>query len=75
MRHTIYLPDELAGRVDAYLRERPKLSLSSLVRKELEERVRPRDTRAILELAGLVSTSNSRPARERGEDQFVDDDR
>jgi hypothetical protein len=70
MRRTIYLPDELDKRVEAYLREHPGVSLSTLVRQALEERLTPPDPRAILELAGLVPQA-SRGAARHAEDQFV----
>ncbi len=70
MRRTIYLPEDLAQRVEAYLREHPGVTLSALVREALEQKLSPRDPRAILELAGLV-TQASTSARERAEDQFV----
>lgn len=54
VRRTIYLPDELAARVDAYLREHPEKNLSGLVREALESKLTRPDPLAILELAGVV---------------------
>src|SRR5207248_4341372 len=59
MRRTIYLPDVLAERVEAYLWEHPGLSLSTLVREALEHRLVPPDPGAILDLAGLVPEARS----------------
>jgi hypothetical protein len=70
MRRTIYLPDEFGKRVEAYLREHPDVSLSTLVREALEERLTPPDPRAILELAGLVSQAST-AAGLHAEDRFV----
>lgn len=70
MRHTIYLPDELAQRVEGYLRDRPSLSLSALVQEALERRLTPLDPTAILDLAGLVPDAST-PARPRAEDRLV----
>jgi hypothetical protein len=82
MRRTIYLPDELATRVDEFLKHesklRPDLTFSSLVQEALEQRVPPKNRRSILELAGFVDVDtfeNEEKAREfadRPEDQFVD---
>ncbi len=70
MRRTIYLPDELADRADAYLRAHPGLSLSALVQAALEERLAPPELGGILELAGLVPEAAT-PAREQAEDAVV----
>ena len=70
MRRTIYLPDELAARVDAYLRDHPGVSLSTLVREALEHRLASPDPAAILTLAGLVSEAST-VARQRAEDRFI----
>ena len=70
MRRTIYLPDDLARRVEDYLSERPGVSLSALVREALESRLRPPDPAALLELAGLVPEAST-GAGERAEDRFV----
>ncbi|HEY3110477.1 MAG TPA: CopG family transcriptional regulator [Chloroflexota bacterium] len=70
MKRTVYLPDQLDARVEAYLREHPGASLSGLVQEALEQRLAPREPRAILELAGLV-TSASTSAREHAEDRVA----
>jgi hypothetical protein len=70
MRRTIYLPEDLAHRVETYLHEHPGVTLSALVREALENQLCPPDPSAILELAGLVKEAST-SARERAEDQFV----
>jgi hypothetical protein len=70
MRRTIYLPDDLGKRVEAYLRDHPDRSLSSLVREALEERLVPPDPRSILKLAGLIPSAST-TASERAEDRYV----
>ncbi len=69
MKRTIYLPDELAHRVEDYLQLHRK-SLSAVVREALETKLTPRDPWAILELSGIV-TKKSVNARDRPEDQVV----
>ncbi len=57
MRTTIYLPDDLAQLVKAYLQEHPETSLSALVQEALEARLR-RNPAALLELAGVVERAS-----------------
>jgi metal-responsive CopG/Arc/MetJ family transcriptional regulator len=57
MRTTIYLPDDLAQKVEAYLKEHPQTSLSALVQEALEARLR-RNPAALLELAGIVGKAS-----------------
>ncbi len=57
VRTTIYLPDDLAQAVEAYLKEHPQTTLSALVREALEARLR-RNPAALLELAGLVERAS-----------------
>ena len=66
MRRTIYLPDDLDKRVEEHLQLHRK-NLSALVQEALEERLRPRDPWAILELAGIVKDDGG-PLGERPED-------
>jgi len=79
MRKTIYLPDDLAARVEMYLRHRDGQTLSSLVQEALEEKVGPRDPDAVLKLIGLVSANTPRrriPLEERQpEDRYTDRER
>lgn len=78
MRKTIYLPDELAARVEEYLKDHEGETLSSLVQEVLEQKVRPRHGRSILRLAGLVDVDTfedeEKAARFKNhpEDQFYD---
>lgn len=74
MRRTIYLPDDLAEQVEAYLREHPRQTLSSLVRDVLAERLRPPNTAAILDLEGLVKDART-PDYVQPEDEVVDYER
>jgi hypothetical protein len=53
MRRTIYLPDDLAERVEEYLQLHRDQTFSSLVQKVLEREV-GRSRPSILDLAGLV---------------------
>jgi hypothetical protein len=70
VKRTVYLPDDLAGRVEAYLREHRSLTFSTLVQEALEHRLTPPDPRAVLDLAGLVPEAST-PARQRAEDRVV----
>lgn len=70
MKRTIYLPDNLAERVEAYLREHPGVTLSGLVQEALAQCLVPPDPSAILNLAGLVLEAST-AARQRAEDSFV----
>lgn len=69
MKRTIYLPDELAQRVDDYLRFHRDLTFSALVQQVLEQLVMPRDRGAILKLAGFVE---SRRSDTPSDDSFID---
>lgn len=67
MRATIYLPDDLAQAVEAYLKDHPGTSLSALVQEALRARLR-RNPEALLELAGIVEKATG-SAREGAEDR------
>ncbi|RIH84974.1 CopG family transcriptional regulator [Calidithermus roseus] len=69
MRTTIYLPDDLAHVVEAYLKEHPETSLSALVQEALEARLR-RNPAALLELAGIVEKAKVN-AGEGAEDRYL----
>ena len=69
MKRTIYLPDELAKRVDDYLQLHRDLTFSGLVQQALEQRVMPKDPHAMLRLAGFVE---SRRSNILPDDRFVD---
>ena len=68
MRKTIYLPDDLAAQVDAYLKRRRGETLSSLIQEVLAERIAPRKRPSILDLAGFVSVD---PDHVHDPDAFV----
>ncbi len=70
MKRTVYIPDKLADRVDAYLDRHPDLTLSALVQEALERRLTPPDLRGLLKLAGIVPRV-SRHAHDRAEDQDI----
>lgn len=70
MKRSVYLPDDLAHDVQAYLLRHPGVTLSTLVQEALAERVRPADTRDILALAGLVPRAST-AARRRAEDRHI----
>ena len=78
MRKTIYLPDELAARVEEYLKEHNGETLSSLVQEALERRMGPKDPDAILKMIGLIPKDAPRrvvPMEERQpEDRYTDRD-
>jgi hypothetical protein len=78
MRKTIYLPDELAARVEEYLKDRKGETLSSLVQEALERRMGPKDPDAILKMIGLIPKDAPRrvvPMEERQpEDRYTDRD-
>ncbi|MFZ5991399.1 MAG: CopG family transcriptional regulator [Deinococcota bacterium] len=57
MRTTVYLPDDLARAVEAYLKEHPETSLSALVQESLAARLR-RNPAVLLELAGIVEKAS-----------------
>jgi metal-responsive CopG/Arc/MetJ family transcriptional regulator len=74
MRKTIYLPDELAAEVDAYLKRHHGATFSSLVQQALQEKVGMSKRRSILDLAGLVSVEPDDTDKEfadRPEDRFA----
>lgn len=54
MKRTVYLPDELAERLNEYLREHPDETLSSIVQSALEVKLAHKDVSKLLALAGIV---------------------
>jgi|SoiMethySBSTD1v2_1073268.scaffolds.fasta_scaffold934295_2 hypothetical protein len=70
MRRTIYLPDDLAARVNEYLCDNKTLSLSALVQRALERELDPPDLSPLLELAGMVKEAAVH-ARDHAEDRVV----
>lgn len=75
MRRTIYLPDELAARVDTYLKEHREQTFSSLVQTVLERELAPPDLRTLLDIAGFVSVPAPVNDGRAPEDQVIDDER
>ena len=71
MRKTIYLSDELAAQVEAYLQHHRGKTFSSLVQEVLEREVAPPDLTGLLNLAGFVTVPSRDDGRQR-EDQVVD---
>lgn len=67
MQLTVELPDALADRLNAYLKEHPEETVLSLIQEALEVKLIPKDSSALLELAGIV-TEAPRHARDRAED-------
>ncbi len=67
MRTTIYLPDDLAQLVKAYLQEHPETSLSALVQEALEARLRrnPAALWSWLELSRRASVNAGEGAEDR----------
>jgi hypothetical protein len=75
MRKTIYLPDDLAARVDDYLQRHQGETFSSLVQQALQERLGPKDPSSILDLIGFVSVDPDEVTKDfsgRPEDATVD---
>jgi len=75
MRKTIYLPDDLAARVEEYLSTHATETFSSLVQDALKQKVGPKDQSSILDLIGFVSVEPSEEGtvfEDRPEDSTVD---
>ena len=54
MKRTVYIPDDLAERLNEYLREHPDETLSSTVQSALEVKLAHKDVSKLLALAGIV---------------------
>lgn len=54
MKRTVYLPDDLAERLNEYLRAHPDETLSSIVQQALEVKLAHKDVSKLLALAGVV---------------------
>jgi hypothetical protein len=78
VRKTIYLPEDLAERVNDYLEAHQGHTLSSLIQEALEQRMGPKDPDAILKMIGLIPKDAPRrvvPMEERQpEDRYTDRD-
>ena len=59
MQHTVDLPEDLEIRVTEYLRENPQLTFSRLVQECLEAKLGLKDLSPLLNLAGVVTRSQS----------------
>lgn len=70
MKRTLYLPEELHRRVEAYLKIHPGITFSRLVQDALKARLGREDPRRLLRLAGIV-TSAPTSARARAEDRPI----
>lgn len=57
MKRTIYLPDDLAERLNEYLRKHPEETLSSIVQEALEVKLVQKDVSKLLDLAGIVQNA------------------
>ncbi len=54
MKRTVYIPDDLAERLNKYLTEHPDETLSSIVQSALEVKLAHKDVSKLLALAGIV---------------------
>lgn len=57
MKRTVYLPDELAERLNEYLTKHPDETLSSIVQEALEVKLVRKDISKLLALAGVVQNA------------------
>jgi hypothetical protein len=70
VRKTLYVPNKLNRRIEAYLRAHPKLTFSRLVQQALERQLGDRDVKRLLRLAGLVKSAGV-AARAGAEDRVI----
>jgi predicted DNA-binding protein len=72
MRKTIFLPDEIAVRLEDYLKNHPNETASSVIQEALEMRLRPkRDLSALLEIAGQFTAIEVPETDLQPEDRWV----
>jgi hypothetical protein len=57
MQRTLYIPDELWGQLEEYLKNHPEQNPSSLIQVALEKKLRPKNGSRLLELAGIVESA------------------
>jgi hypothetical protein len=57
MKRTLYIPDELWGQLEEYLKNHPEQNPSSLIQVALEEKLRPKNGSRLLELAAIVENA------------------
>ena len=71
MKSSVYIPDNLSGKVQKYLENHPDLTLSGLIQEALEEKIAPRRNR-LLDLAGFVSFDPAHHDRRSEEERAAD---
>jgi metal-responsive CopG/Arc/MetJ family transcriptional regulator len=72
MRKTIFLPDEIAARLEDHLKNHPNETASSVIQQALEMRLRPkRDLSALLEIAGQFTAIEVPETDLQPEDRWV----
>ncbi|PIG92866.1 hypothetical protein [Gloeocapsopsis sp. IPPAS B-1203] len=62
MKRTIYLPDDIAERLNKYLIDHPNETLSSVVQEALEDKLARKDVSKLLSLAGIVQNASCNAA-------------
>ncbi|MUL35566.1 hypothetical protein [Gloeocapsopsis dulcis] len=62
MKRTIYLPDDIAERLNKYLIDHPNETLSSVVQEALEKKLAPKDVSKLLSFAGIVQNASCNAA-------------
>lgn len=70
MKKTLYVPEKLSKRIDAYLKAHPRMTFSRLVQQALERQLGDHDVHRLLRLAGIVKSARV-AARERAEDRVI----
>ncbi|MBF2055824.1 MAG: hypothetical protein IGQ45_01105 [Cyanobacterium sp. T60_A2020_053] len=59
MKKTLYIPDELWEELTNYLQQHPQENPSSVVQMALKEKLRPRNGKGLLQLAGIVKDASA----------------
>lgn len=70
MKHTVYIPDELAKGLSDYLLEHPSESPSSIMQEAIRIKLAEKNVADFLALAGIVEDGSCH-ARDRTEDAIV----
>lgn len=70
MKCSVYIPEDLAEDVEAYLKAHPDTTLSRLIQDALKLRIGSPKPERILRLAGLVKREAAH-ARDRAEDRVT----
>lgn len=68
MKRTIHLPDQLAQRMEEYLREHPEETWSGLVQKGVRQVIRRKDPARLQHLIGILE--DAPPDLSTSEDQY-----